>query len=282
MILVKGLKAFLAAELPLRVQDAIDQRRRDFRAKRFASQNRGDAFCCNFCRRSHARFMTTGLNYPVIGEKKIVAGGLRDNVVCPVCGSMDRERLARLMLEERMGVAPHHDLLHVAPEPKLFEYLADSISGNLVACDLHPEDRPGIPGIVRQDLTNLEFADAAFDFVICNHVLEHIPADGIAMAEIKRVLKPGGKALLQVPYSEAIAETEEDFSVITNAERIARYGQSDHVRIYEKRDYISRLEKAGFEVDLVETDALEAYRRFAINPEECAFIVSKPHHVMDP
>ena len=276
MILVQGLKAFLAAELPPRTQEAIDKRRRDFKAKRFSSQNRGDSYICVFCEQSHARFMSAGLEYPVIREKKIVAGGLRDNVVCPACGSMDRERLACLMLEERMGVKPQHHVLHVAPEPKLYEHLAKTITGRLVACDLFPEDRPGVPNIIKQDLTNLDFEDDSFDAVVCNHVLEHIPTDHVAMAEIKRVLKPGAKALLQVPYSEVIDNTEEDFSVITNAERIARYGQSDHVRVYEKQDYIRRLKEAGFEVEMMELDALEDYRRFAINPEECAFIVRKP------
>ncbi|WP_282610227.1 class I SAM-dependent methyltransferase [Pelagibius sp. Alg239-R121] len=276
MILVQGLKAFLAAELPPRVQDAIDQRRRDIKASRFSAQNQGDTYVCVYCDHSHARFMPSGMSYPVIREKQIVAGGLRDNVVCPVCGSMDRERLARLMLDERMGVLPQHHVLHVGPEPKLHEYLIEIITGRLVACDLFPEDRPGVPNIIKQDLTKLDFGDEVFDFVICNHVLEHIPTDDLAMSEIKRVLKPGGKALLQVPYSEAIETTEEDFSVITNAERIARYGQSDHVRIYEKQDYVRRLESAGFQVDVMELDALEDYRRFAINPEECAFIAQKP------
>ncbi len=275
MILVQGIKAFLAAELPLKTQEAIDERRRQMKARRFSSQNQGDTYSCIFCGQSHARFMTAGLDYPVIKEKKIVAGGLRDNVVCPACGCIDRERLARLMLTEKMGFLPHHDILHVAPEPKLYEYFAQTVKGRLVACDLIPEDRPGVPDIVQQDLTNLDFEDASFDFVVCNHVLEHIPTDDVAMSEIKRVLKPGGKALLQVPYSEVIDATEEDFSVITNAERIARYGQSDHVRLYEKQDYITRLKKAGFEVEMMELDALEAYRRYAVNPEECAFIVSK-------
>lgn len=275
MILVQGVKAFLAAELPLEAQEAIDERRRHFKAKRFASRNRGDSFVCVFCDHSHARFMPAGLDYPVIAEKKIVAGGLRDNVVCPACGSMDRERLARLVLKEWMGLLPHHNVLHVAPEPKLYAFLAQTVTGRLVACDLFPEDRPGVPGIIKQDLTKLDFDEKSFDVVICNHVLEHIPDDHLAMSEIKRVLKPGGRALLQVPYSEVIETTEEDFSVITNAERIARYGQSDHVRVYEKQDYLRRLKQAGFELEVMEVEDLESYRRFAVNPEECAFIVRK-------
>ncbi|TQV72501.1 class I SAM-dependent methyltransferase [Denitrobaculum tricleocarpae] len=276
MILVQGLKAFLAAELPQRTQEVIEERRRKLRARRFSSQNEGDAYRCIFCDHSYARFMKAGLDYPVIKEKKIVAGGLRDNVVCPACGSMDRERLARLVLTEQMGLRPHHDTLHVAPEPMLYEYLSKTVTGRLVACDLFPDDRPGVPNIIKQDLTKLEFDDGSFDIVICNHVMEHIPADVVAMTEIKRVLRPGGKALLQVPYSEVIETTEEDLSVITNAERIARYGQSDHVRLYEKQDYVRRLKEAGFDVQMLELDALKTYRRYAVNPEECAFVARKP------
>ena len=49
------------------------------------------------------------------------------------------------------------------------------------------------------DLTDLPFSDSSYDFVFASHVLEHIQNDHDALAEIKRVLRPGGIAVLPVP-----------------------------------------------------------------------------------
>jgi 2-polyprenyl-3-methyl-5-hydroxy-6-metoxy-1,4-benzoquinol methylase len=45
----------------------------------------------------------------------------------------------------------------------------------------------------------LPFADATFDKVICSEVLEHVPDYHMFIAELVRVLKPGGKLALSVP-----------------------------------------------------------------------------------
>jgi SAM-dependent methyltransferase len=97
------------------------------------------------------------------------------------------------------------------------------------------------------DLTALPLLDGVIDVILCNHVLEHIPDDRRAMAELVRVLKPGGWAVLQVPRSEA-AETFEDASITDPDQRAALFGQADHVRMYG-RDYPDRLRAAGFIVE---------------------------------
>ncbi len=50
-----------------------------------------------------------------------------------------------------------------------------------------------------QDITKLTFDDNSFDMVICCEVLEHVPGPRVGMAELSRVLKPGGHAVLSVP-----------------------------------------------------------------------------------
>ena len=85
------------------------------------------------------------------------------------------------------------------------------------------------------------------DVVLCSHVLEHIPDDRQAMRELRRVLKPDGWALLQVPIDRKRAVTFEDPSVTDPAERARLFGQHDHVRWYGQ-DYPARLRECGFDV----------------------------------
>jgi ubiquinone/menaquinone biosynthesis C-methylase UbiE len=50
------------------------------------------------------------------------------------------------------------------------------------------------------DVMHMPFANAAWDVVFCLAVLEHVQRPWDAMKEIQRVLKPGGRALLYVPF----------------------------------------------------------------------------------
>jgi SAM-dependent methyltransferase len=52
---------------------------------------------------------------------------------------------------------------------------------------------------VRADLLSLPFPDGSFDVVMASEVLEHIPDDDLAMAEIARVVRPGGRVAVTVP-----------------------------------------------------------------------------------
>jgi ubiquinone/menaquinone biosynthesis C-methylase UbiE len=52
------------------------------------------------------------------------------------------------------------------------------------------------PVFVAADMTRLPFADASFDCVTCGWVLEHLPDPRPGLAELGRVLRPGGSLLL--------------------------------------------------------------------------------------
>ena len=52
---------------------------------------------------------------------------------------------------------------------------------------------------VKADICNLPFEDNTFDFILCNHVLEHIEDDIKAINELYRVMKPGGSGIFQIP-----------------------------------------------------------------------------------
>jgi SAM-dependent methyltransferase len=94
---------------------------------------------------------------------------------------------------------------------------------------------------VRGDVLALPFPDASFDAVIAAEVLEHIPADAQAMAEIARILKPGGRLAVTVPrwWPERIcwALSEEYHNT-----------PGGHVRIYRGDQLKQRLRGAGFDL----------------------------------
>src|SRR6266436_378656 len=95
-------------------------------------------------------------------------------------------------------------------------YIEESC-GRLPPCWMERSNPASIPARddvdLNIDLTKIPFPNSTFNAIICNHVLEHIPNDRAAMAELFRVLKPNGWAILQVPISLCLAATYEDFSI---------------------------------------------------------------------
>jgi len=231
---------------------------------------------CPLCGWHFRRFRPAGYHYPVIVEKRVIGGHYHADNVCPRCLSNARERLAYLFLRDRTSLFRQDVLLlHVAPEPELAWSLKRSRNIRYVSADLF------MPGVMtRCDLLSMPFPDETFDAVICNHVMEHVVDDGMAMAEVYRVLKPGGWAMLQVPIALGLTrgETVEDPSVTAEAERIQVFGQADHVRLYAAPDYVERLERTGFRVTVskcsIELGGDAA--RYALEPEEHIFVCVKP------
>jgi len=160
----------------------------------------------------------------------------RSHARCVNCGSLERHRVLWLWLRER--IPPKARVLHVAPEPGLSERLK-AMPIDYLSVDI---DSPF--AMKRCDITDIPEPDASFDVLICNHVLEHIPDDRRAMAELRRVLKPGGLAVLQHPIHDR-PDTLEDPSVVAPDDRLRVFGQEDHVRIYGW-DMLDRLRSAGF------------------------------------
>ncbi len=142
-----------------------------------------------------------------------------------------------------------------------------------LTADLNPEQV-----MIKMDITAIQYPENTFDAILCNHVHEHIPDDRKAMNELYRVLKPGGWAILQVPFSMVLEKTYEDFTITSPQEREKYFGQKDHVRIYGK-DYTQRLKEVGFTVEAYNWTNDNAFRneknRFGLNKDETVFYCSK-------
>jgi SAM-dependent methyltransferase len=184
---------------------------------------------------------------PICGRRALrfarTYAGSRDRGICPRCGSRQRHRHLWLYLERRTDLLRRPQrLLHFAPEPGLRARLRAHPGLDYVSADLEPGAADRV-----LDITAIDLPDASVDAILCVHVLEHVGDDRAAMAEMLRVLRPGGWAIAQVPLWGQ--HTDEDPSVTDPAERHRRFGQPDHVRRYG-RDFPHRLRAAGFDVDV--------------------------------
>jgi len=234
----------------------------------------GNRLECPFCGWHFRRFRPAGFHYPIIIEKQVIGGHWHRDNVCPRCMSNARERLAYLFLKDRTSLFQQPTrLLHVAPEPQLASMLKHSPNIKYVSADL-----VGPAVMSHFDIQEAPFPNQTFDVVICNHVMEHVADDSLAMAEVHRILKPGGWALLQVPIALALDRTIEDPTAITESQRIELFGQEDHVRLYARADYISRLEAAGFAVSAENYSSVIGSAKvewFGLVEEEEVFFCSK-------
>jgi 2-polyprenyl-3-methyl-5-hydroxy-6-metoxy-1,4-benzoquinol methylase len=92
--------------------------------------------------------------------------------------------------------------------------------------------------VSRADVTGLPFADAVFDVVVCSEVLEHVAEGRTAVAELVRVLKPGGDLVVTVPrfLPERICWA---ISAAYHRE------PGGHIRIFKKKELLGLLSEAG-------------------------------------
>jgi len=158
---------------------------------------------------------------------------------CPRCGAKERDRFLLLVLDDvltNLGHAPI--VLHSAPESSIRHFLSKRAS-EYVPIDL----TMGLSSYAGElsaaaDLTRLPFLSESFDLVVACHVLEHIADDRNAIREVRRVLKPGGIALLPVPV------VHDGPTVEYGKPRLA---EEMHVRA-PGVDYFDRFEELGLRV----------------------------------
>jgi SAM-dependent methyltransferase len=241
------------------------------------SSYKGHGFTCNVCQQQYFRFVD---DWPASENKNAlsinhVIAGYGNNIICPNCLSNARERLVIAMLQHHVNI-DNKKILHLSPEKNVYQYLKSR--SQVVTTDLVPGFYKNIDKHIKQeDAMAFSFADQSFDVVIANHVLEHISDDLKAMSEIFRVLKKGGVAVLQIPYSETISATIEEPLIDNPAKQSALFGQKDHIRIYQLNDYISRLGQSGFIVSKISCKELSAFHQHAIQLDETFLEIKKPY-----
>jgi len=125
--------------------------------------------------------------------------GVIEHTRCPRCDTFERHRLQKLVFDVLASQYEFSSMsiLHFAPEQRLSAYFQKSFRVHQTA-DIA---EAGVDFEV--DICDLPFGDAAYDVVLASHVLEHVVDDDRAISEIRRVVRPGGFAVLPVPVVAA-------------------------------------------------------------------------------
>jgi len=111
----------------------------------------------------------------------------------------------------------------------------------------------------KADLTRLPFAEGSYDVVYASHVLEHIKDDVTAIAEVRRILRPGGFAILPVPI---VGDRTVEYSEPNPAEH-------GHVRA-PGLDYYDRYRRVFSRVDVFDSDQFDPiYQAFVYEDRSC-------------
>lgn len=191
----------------------------------------------------------------------------RYDAKCPRCMSVERHRLLALKHQQHDLVPAGATVLHFAPEPAL-RSLLQTLSGSYTSADIQPGRAD-----MTLDVERLDLADDSYDVIVASHILEHVD-DSLALTELRRVLRPGGRAILFTPVIEGWATTYENTAVTDQRERLLHFGQEDHVRFYGQ-DLRERITRSGFELTELQGTPDEC-ARYGLTRGEVAFVCVSP------
>lgn len=243
-------------------------------SKFLIKNKRGKIKECYVCGEQFERFFRYRLNEENIKVVKYfqMVGSDSENYGCYYCKCNDRDRhlfmyFDKLSLWDKFN---NSKILHFAPELPLSKRIEQIMPLEYIKCDIFPKE-----DWIKVDITDIDFEDAYFDIVICNHILEHVPDYLQALREISRVLKKDGIAVLQTPYSELLYNNFEDLNINNEKLRLLFYGQEDHVRIFSKRQFFTELSEY-FTLNVIKNCTLfseEECFKYGVNKKEDLIMV---------
>lgn len=179
--------------------------------KRLVLQPTIRARVCNICGYK-------GRFYPVGIPPRLDAG-------CPRCKSFERHRIFKLWVAENESHLQGKAVLHFAPERAVTSFV-QPLAAKYLTADIE-EGRAD----QQINIEAIDMADSSFDVLICSHVLEHVD-DRVALAEMRRILRPDGMLLMMTPVIWSLPETYEDPTITSAQDRLLHFGQDDHVRYF--------------------------------------------------
>ena len=160
----------------------------------------------------------------------------RENVQCSGCGSVERTRVLKLILDSYGLPRQGQRMLHLAPEKGLSGRFRSILGVGYDPVDISPRRYPW-EQVRRFDLTTdaemLE--DESYDVVLHMHVMEHIRCDVTAVLfHLHRALKNGGYHIFCIPVIRGTYAS--DFGEMSREEATRKFGQHNHVRRFGADD----------------------------------------------
>ena len=110
----------------------------------------------------------------------------------------------------------------------------------------------------------LAFADASFDFILCNNTLPYVREDRRALAEIARCLKPDGLAMIDTHRGPGATRTAEAYRREYPGLGEDWFAANGHAWVYGE-DFLDRVREAGLEPAEIELFPGAPDRFFAAN-----------------
>ena len=219
--------------------------------------NHQKTILCPCCNHSILKdnLLYTGNNSSILDKYYLIGAGPR-KTSCPHCESNDRSRLIYLYL--RSLDFTNKNVLYVSPEKEI-DISFDKANLYERICnfsELYDSYRNNVKNVDICDMSCYD--DNTFDFIICNHVLEHIIDENKALSELHRVLKKNGILIMQVPLAIGLEDT------LHRTDEI-KLDNPSHKRLYGD-NYQIHIEKYGFTSEKVYL--ADKFKNYGLNPLE--------------
>lgn len=171
--------------------------------------------------------------------------GIRQDVLCPICRALPRHRILALWCEKHIAELKGASILYFAPENSMMLWM----KRNGISCTT--ADLLSNGADLKLDIQNTGLEADSYDAVIANHVLEHVDDFRVALREMHRILKPHGFFICSFPMDMKVDLLDEEMEPLSEAERIKRFGQNDHKRVFGIKANML-LTEAGFDVEIID------------------------------
>jgi predicted SAM-dependent methyltransferase len=217
---------------------------------------RGNGVLCPCCGKTFRCFRDYKYNGNI--QNKSLFNDYFHHTICPYCRSKSRHRITcNYFNEHKASLLPHpppldqNIILMFGAELSIKIWFQKN-GYRYTTADLFDEDAD-----MQVDIQKTPFPDETWSMIICNHVLEHVPDYQMALMELKRILKKDGILEITIPTDRTLKTVYEDPAIVSIEERIEKFGQFDHMRIFGN-DFEVILQRAGFFVEVLEGDKMPA------------------------
>lgn len=134
----------------------------------------------------------------------------REHLDCRSCGFTNRLRACLHLASQERMLAPGARIYLTEQVTPLFDWVRARFPDTVGSEYLRPDCPPGaiVNGVRHEDVQRLSFPDGSFDLILSFEVLEHVPHEKRAFAELARCLKPSGTLFITVPFRDDLEAHE--------------------------------------------------------------------------